>query len=362
MIASPVNQQTKTDETALAAFDIAVILPAYNESDHIEAVLASMPGFVRSMIVVDDASTDDTPELVAGIAAFDSRVMLVRHDRNQGVGGALLSGYRKALELEADLVVKMDADGQMSPALLPLLLQPLIRGDADYTKGNRFHDFRALAKMPKLRRAGNMVLSFLTKCAVGYWNCFDPCNGYVAIRADALARLPFHRIARSWFFETSMLAELFLLGAVVRDVPMPACYANERSKLSIAGVLLEFPLRLVTCFSRRIFLKNFIHDFSMESVYLLSGIPMVLAGVLYGGLSWIQYAQAGVSAPTGTVVIPAMLITLGFQLLLAAVVEDVRSVPTEPLCRHAIRPSLRPCRRENQDESLSEESLTTDYR
>ena len=356
------SKPIQTDESVLTGYEIAVILPAWNEGDHIEAVLASMPGFVRHVIVVDDASSDNTSGRVLECAEIDSRIVLVRHERNQGVGGAMLSGFRKALELQADLVVKMDADGQMPAALLPQLLLPLIRGEADYAKGNRFHDFRALASMPKVRRAGNMMLSFLTKCAVGYWSCFDPCNGYVAIRGEVLAQLPLHRIAKSWFFETSMLAELYLLNAVVRDVPMPARYGNERSHLSVTRVLLEFPPRLFACFCRRLLLKNFIYDFSMESVYLLAGVPMLVIGLIYGLVSWFHFARAGLGAPTGTVVIPAMLITLGVQFLLSAIAEDMRCTPKEPLCTPAIRPGRRSARREDYDDAFLESSASIEHR
>ena len=359
MIAS---KQIQPDESVLSGSEIAVILPAWNEGGHIGAVLASIPDFVRHVIVVDDASSDNTALRVQECAEIDTRIVLVQHKRNQGVGGAMLSGFRKALELDADLIIKMDADGQMPAALLPQLLLPLIRGEADYTKGNRFHDFRALASMPKVRRAGNMMLSFLTKCAVGYWSCFDPCNGFVAIRGEVLAELPLHRIAKSWFFETSMLAELFLLNAVVRDVPMPARYGNETSHLSVTRVALEFPPRLFRCLCRRLLIKNFLYNFSMESVYLLTGVPMVLTGLIYGLLNWLHFARVGLGAPTGTVVIPAMLITLGTQFLLSAVAEDMRGVPTEPLCRPVIRPRWRAADREDRADSLLETTATIEGR
>ncbi|NLX99076.1 MAG: glycosyltransferase family 2 protein [Rhodopirellula sp.] len=307
-------------------------MPAYNEAGQIEAALEAIPSYVRTILVVDDASSDDTPRVVRRMAERDPRIVLVRHPENRGVGGAMVTGYRKAVELGADIVVKIDADGQMSPDDLPALLRPLIRGEADYAKGNRFRDFRTLAHMPPLRRAGNMVLSFLTKAAVGYWQCFDPCNGYVAIRGDVLRELPLESIPHSFFFETSMLAELYLLRAVVRDVPMPARYGNERSHLSIRRVLVEFPCRLARCFARRILLAKFIYDFSIGSVYLLTGLPMLLAGLVYGLNNWVRYAQAGEGAPTGTVVIPTMLIILGFQLLLSAIHEDLQSAPHEPIC------------------------------
>lgn len=318
---------------SLAEADVAAIIPAYNEEAHLPTLLKSLPGFLRHIIVVDDCSRDRTSEVAAECAVRDPRIVVVRHEKNQGVGGAMVTGFHKALELNARIVVKLDGDGQMDPANLEELLRPLLLGEADFAKGNRFHDFRALAKMPLLRRAGNMGLSFLTKAAVGYWNCFDPCNGYIAIRGEVLAALPLDKLHRTYFFETSLLSRLYLLGAVIRDVPMPAIYGNEVSKLSISRVLVEFPPKLLYCLLRRLVLKNFLYDFSMESVFLLTGLPLLFAGLLYGGLNFIYYVLiSGAAAPTGTVVIPAMLITLGFQLLLSAVSEDLRAVPTAPLC------------------------------
>jgi len=311
---------------------IVAVVPAYRVEKEIKSVLRSMPSFVKKIIVINDCSPDQTGNIVEKIAVRDDRIVLIHHEVNQGVGGAMVTGFRKALELQAQIVVKVDGDGQMDPADMPGLLAPLIRGEADYTKGNRFRDFQALSQMPVRRRFGNMFLSFLAKAATGYWNCFDPTNGYIAIRGDVLGQLPLHRIDRTYFFETSMLARLYLLGALVRDVPMQAHYGTESSSLAIRKVLKEFPGRLLTCFCKRLILKKFIYDRTMEAFYLLSGLPMLLAGVLYGGYNWVIYARSGFGAPTGTVVISAMLIILGFQILLAAVNLDLQSVPREPLC------------------------------
>lgn len=334
MIATPhiFEREPVRKQHPLACYRIAIVLPAYNEAARITETLLGLPDYVRHIIVVDDCSRDTTSDVVRKLAESDPRIELIRHEKNQGVGGAMITGLTRARELRAQLVVKMDADGQMSPTDLPALLRPLISGQADFAKGNRFHDFLALASMPPLRRAGNMGLSFLTKAAVGYWNIADPCNGYVALRGEVLQALPLHALQRSYFFETSLLGQLFLLGAVIRDVPMPARYGQEQSKLRISRVLLEFPPKLFGCLLRRLVLKNFIYDFSMESLYLLAALPLLLGGGLYGGINWARYAWLGIGAPTGTVVIPAMTIILGFQLLLSALGEDVRNVPTRPLC------------------------------
>ena len=281
--------------------------------------------------MVDDASPDRTAELVEQASRRDGRVLLIRHEKNRGVGGAMVTGFRKALELGAQIIVKMDGDGQMDARHLPSLLVPLVRGQADYTKGNRFRDFQSLRQMPLIRRLGNMGLGFLTKVATGYWNVFDPTNGYVAIRAEALAQLPLERVDNTYFFETSMLGNLYLLGAVVRELPMPAQYRDEVSSLLIHRVLLEFPLKLFAAFLRRLWLKNFIYDFTMVSVYLLTGLPLLLFGLIFGIVKWIHYASLNLPAPTGTVMLPTLAVILAIQILLSAIALDLQSVPKEPL-------------------------------
>jgi hypothetical protein len=214
---------------------------------------------------------------------------------------------------------------------LPVLLKPLIEGKADYTKGNRFRDFKSLQQMPFIRRVGNMGLAFLAKAATGYWNMFDPTNGFNAIRSEALAELPLEKVDRSYYFETSMLANLYLIGAVVKDVPMPARYKGEVSSLLIHRILFEIPQKLFDTFLRRLVLKKFIYDFSMASIYLLTGLPLLIFGLIFGMTKWIQYASLGIPAPTGTVMLPTLSVLLAIQLLLSAIEIDLRSVPTEPL-------------------------------
>ncbi|CAG1011033.1 Undecaprenyl-phosphate mannosyltransferase [Anaerolineales bacterium] len=312
-------------------FDIAAVIPAYGVEHNIQSVLGGLPSYLKHIIVVDDASPDSSGKLVAEAAKRDKRITLVRHIQNQGVGGAMVSGFRKALELRAQVVVKLDGDGQMDPAHIPALVKPLIQGKADYVKGNRFRDFQSLGQMPLVRRIGNLGLSFLTKAATGYWGIFDPTNGYFAIRAGVLAQLPLDKIDRRYFFETSMLAQLYLLGALVMDVPIPARYRNETSNLSIRRTLFEFPIKLLATFFRRILLKYYIYDFSMMSLYLMVGIPLLLFGGIFGAVKWIDYASRNVPAPTGTVMLPTLCVILGIQILLSAIEIDMNSVPRKPL-------------------------------
>lgn len=314
-----------------SAYAIAMVIPAYRVERDIEAVLNSLPPYIKNIIVVDDASPDSTFERVTAAAQKDERIIILRHSQNQGVGGAMLTGFQKALELNAQIIIKLDGDGQMDPARIPALIEPLIEGKADYTKGNRFRDFKSLQKMPFVRRVGNLGLSFLTKVATGYWNLFDPTNGFFAIRAEVLDQLPFEKIDRRYFFETSMLANLYLLNALVLDIPMPARYGNEISSLSIRRALFEFPYKLSTIFLRRILLRYYLYDFSMVSLYLLIGVPLLLFGGTFGGIKWIQYASQNIPAPTGTVMLPTLSVILGIQILLSAIEIDMNSAPRKAL-------------------------------
>ncbi|RJP49071.1 MAG: glycosyltransferase family 2 protein [Anaerolineaceae bacterium] len=314
-----------------ARIKIAAVIPAFRVERDIEFVLRGLPHYIKHIIVVDDASPDSTADTVAAAAKKDKRIILIQHRQNQGVGGAMVSGFRKAIELGAQVVVKLDGDGQMDPAYIPSLITPLIEGKADYAKGNRFRDFQALQKMPYIRRLGNLGLSFLAKAATGYWSIFDPTNGYFAIRAEVLAQLPLDKIDHRYYFETSMLSYLYMLNAFVLDVTIPARYRNETSNLSIRRSLFEFPVKLLATLLRRIALKYYIYDFSMMSLYLVAGIPLLLFGFIFGITKWVQYAGLNIPAPTGTVMLPTLSVILGIQILLSAIEIDMNSTPREAL-------------------------------
>jgi dolichol-phosphate mannosyltransferase len=313
------------------AYGIAIVIPAYRVQRDIESVLRGLPAYIKHIIVVDDASPDSTSDLVTAAAKKDKRITLIKHTHNQGVGGAMVSGFRKALELGAQIVIKLDGDGQMDPIHIPALITPLIQGKADYVKGNRFRDFQSLQQMPFIRRVGNLGLSFLTKTATGYWSIFDPTNGFFAIRAELLTQLPLDQIDSGYYFETSMLSHLYLLDAFILDVPIPARYRGERSSMSLRRVLIEFPIKLTLTLVRRIVLKYFVFDFSMMAIYLVTGIPLLLFGLIFGITKWIHYAQINIPAPTGTVILPTLSVILAIQILLSAIEIDLNSTPHKVL-------------------------------
>jgi len=304
---------------------IAVVIPAFRVGDTIKGVVLSIPDFVDYIVVVDDAC----PDLSGKEAEKTDRrnLAVIYHERNQGVGGALVSGYRKAMELGCEIVIKIDGDGQMDPKHISNLISPLIHDEADYTKGNRFQDLRALKTMPKIRLFGNSALSFMVKLASGYWNIIDPTNGYTAIHRRVLDRLDLPKISRGYFFEADMLIHLNIINAVVKDVGMSAKYADESSSLNIRKAVLQFPLKLLDGLIRRVFLKYFIYDFNMASVYILLGIPIFLVSVVWGMFEWIDSVVSGVPRTAGTIMLVALPIILSFQMLLQAINIDIYSVP-----------------------------------
>jgi len=304
---------------------VAVVIPMFRVAPYIQDVIAGVPAWVWRIVVIDDASPDDSAEIACG--SGDPRIVVVQHIQNQGVGGAVLSGFQKAYELGARVAVKMDGDGQMSPEFLIDLVMPILTGKADYCKGNRFFHVSEIAQMPLVRRVGNMGLSFLTKIASGYWNVFDPTNGYLAINLDTYRTLDARHIHRRYFFESSMLIELNLARAVIHEVPMPARYTGEISSLSIGRSLIEFPYRLVRGFFRRLWLRYFVLDFSLGSLFLVVGTLLVLFGSGWGLYFWRKSIVTGIAASTGTVMIAVLPVILGFQLLLQALAIDIQNVP-----------------------------------
>lgn len=292
-------------------------------------MITSLPDWIDHIIVVDDASTDGTYDVAKDID--DPRLVVLKLPENGGVGAATIAGFKQAIELRADVLVKMDGDGQMDPSRLPALVEPIRRGEADYVKGNRFLHTRELVQMPLLRRFGNIGLSFMTKLASGYWAIFDPSNGYVGIHSAVAQLLDSERVHKRFFFESSVLLELGLHRAVVKDVYMPARYGDKISTLSERRVFLEFPPLLLRGFLRRILVQYFVRDFSAVSLFVIAGLCNTAFGIVWGGYHWMLSGLHGTPASTGTVMIAVLPLILGVQLLLQALVMDVQNIPRDPL-------------------------------
>jgi len=309
---------------------IGVVIPAYKVSRHVLGVISRIGPEVDAIYVVDDACPEGSGAIVES-GCGDPRVRVIRRDQNGGVGAAVKTGWRAALEDGCDVMVKVDGDGQMDPHLLPAFIAPIVSGRADYTKGNRFFDPENVRRMPRSRLFGNAVLSFMSKTSSGYWHVFDPTNGYTAISAAALRLLPLDKIADGFFFESDVLFRLGTIRAVVKDIPMVAVYEDEPSSLSIRNVVGPFLLGHLRAFFKRIVYNHYLRSFSVASIELLLALPLILFGLVYGISTSVGAASQGVAATSGQVMIAALPIIVGVQLLLAFMQYDVASTPSEPL-------------------------------
>jgi glycosyltransferase involved in cell wall biosynthesis len=309
---------------------IAVVIPCYKVKRHILGVIALIGPEVDAIYVVDDCCPQESGNWVEQNCR-DTRVRVLRHSENQGVGGAMITGYKRAAADGAKAIVKIDGDGQMDPSDIRRFVRPILSGEADYTKGNRFFDIGFLASMPPIRVFGNAVLSFVNKISSGYWGIMDPTNGYTAIHGALIKYLPTDKIDRRYFFESDMLFRLNILRAVVMDIPMVAVYGDEVSSLSVKRVAVEFPGKYLERFIKRVFYGYFLRDFNAGSVELLMGLLLMLLGGGFGAwfwhLSWL-YAKP---ATSGQVMLAALPILVGIQLLVSAIGYDINAVPKEPV-------------------------------
>ncbi len=312
-----------------ADLKIAVVIPCYRVKDHILDVIAGIGPEVSTIYLVDDACPDSSGQFVQA-ASKDKRLRFIFHEENQGVGGAVVTGYKAALHDDADVIVKIDGDGQMLGSDIPELVEPILAGDADYTKGNRFDSLDDLYQMPRVRILGNAALSLWTKLSSGYWSITDPTNGFTAIHRAALSRLSLEKISKTYFFESDMLFRLNLAGAVVEDVSLPARYGDEKSNLKLRKVLIEFPIKHLRNQLKRIFYRYYLREWSIASLELPASVGLMVFGLWFGIGSFFSAQEAGRAATAGQVTISALGIILGFQLLLSFLSYDIQSEPKLP--------------------------------
>ena len=305
---------------------IGIVIPCYKVKDQIISLLKKIDRKDIYIYIVDDKCPKKTGDFVQGNFK-DKRIKIIKHEINQGVGAAVMTGYKEAVKDGMDIVVKIDGDGQMDPALINDFIQPIINGEADYTKGNRFYSLEEILTMPKNRIFGNAILSFINKISSGYWNIFDPTNGYTAIHKDVIKMLPLNKISKRYFFESDMLFRLNTIKAVVVDIPMHANYGNEVSNLKVKNIFFEFILKHIKNTFKRIFYNYYLRDMSVASFELPLGIALFCFGIIYGLDNWLYYATNEIVAPTGTVVLSALSILIGLQFLLAFISFDYFSVP-----------------------------------
>jgi len=307
----------------LAGKRVAVVVPAHNEEELIVATLQGIPGFVDRVFVVDDASTDETAERARSVD--DPRVEVVVHDRNRGVGAAIVSGYKRALAERTDATAVMAGDNQMDPDELEELALPVVRGELDYAKANRLFTGSAWRLIPRSRYFGNAVLSMLTKIASGYWHVADSQAGYTVLSLRVLQLLDLDRIYTSYGFPNDMLVHLNVWNARVRDFPSRPIYGvGERSGIKIRRVVPRISWLLVKGFFWRMREKYVIRDFHPLVFFYFLGILMTLVGLVLGIVETVL-RLSGHGITPATIVLVALLLISGTQFTLFAMWFDMES-------------------------------------
>ncbi|MDP3173631.1 MAG: glycosyltransferase family 2 protein [Phenylobacterium sp.] len=325
----PGAEAVLASDARLEGSGVWVIIPCYRVRSHVLRVIRKIPAWVEGVVCIDDACPEASGDFIEA-EARDPRVVVVRLSQNLGVGGATMAGYAEAGRRGARVMVKVDGDDQMDLGHLAQLVAPILLGEADYTKGNRFTSISHLRHMPGVRVFGNAALSFAAKVSSGYWNIFDPTNGYTAIEASVAERLMEKRVSRRFFFETDLLYHLSTLRAVVRDVPMPARYGEEVSNLRIGAIVGPFALKHARNFFQRILGQYFVRDFNVATVELIFGLLFLGFGVSYAA-HWLWVRAEGQPASPGVVMAAALPVMIGVQFLLQAVNFDVLNVPARPI-------------------------------
>lgn len=306
-------------------FRVAAILPCYNEEKLIGKTIETMPKFVDHIIAVDDKSTDKTWKVIQAIAKKNKKVIPVHSEVNQGIGGAYISGFKEALDKKADLIFTMAGDAQCNQDFMPNMIDTLLDNNLDYVKANRFVHLEELKQMPTFRRVGNTIITILTKFSSGYYSIFDSQNGYGVFTRKALEKLPLSHIGRRYDYENTLLIALSIMGAKIKDEPVPAIYGDEVSTIPVFKTTLRALKVVWLGFWKRMYNKYILINFHPIALFLLSGILLFLIGLGFGVFLAADRILFGTSPSTGTVMLSVLPIILGFQLLLTAITMDMNN-------------------------------------
>jgi glycosyltransferase involved in cell wall biosynthesis len=303
---------------------IAVVVPAYNEQALLGRVIETMPDCVDRIVVVDDASPDGTADVVRRyVPQMGERLLLIQHERNQGVGGAIATGYKWCRDHEMDVAVVMAGDAQMEPADLPDLLAPVVAGEVDYAKGNRLFTGDAWNQIPKVRYLGNSAMSLLTKIASGYWHVADSQSGYTAINLKALRTIDWDQMYKRYGQPNDLLVRLNVYNFRVRDVPVTPVYnIGEKSGVRPLRMIPGLSWLLFKLFLYRIVQKYVIRDFHPLVFFYLMGVALFIPGFLFGLYMTFYRLLVGAVAPTSAL-FAVFLVVSGMQSLFFAMWFDM---------------------------------------
>ncbi len=301
---------------------IGIVVPCFKVKKHLLDVISSIPEWIDGIYLIDDACPEKSVQYVMSVLS-DSRIKVIYLKNNGGVGYAVKQGYLMALNDNQDLIVRIDGDGQMDLNYLVNLIKPLVMGEASFAKGNRFFDIEHVSRMPKRRIFGNIGLSFMSKFSTGYWEVFDPNNGYYAITNNALKQLPLEKIDNRYFFESDQLFRLGLNRTKIIDVPIPARYGTEVSNLNILQAFFEFSFKHTRNFVKRVYFNYFLKDFNLGSLEFILGSILLNFGIVTGVISWIIGINSGNPTPLGRLILVAMATLSGLQFLLGFLAYDM---------------------------------------
>lgn len=305
---------------------LGVVIPSYKVRDSILKVISEIGPEVDRIIVIDDFCPQKSGQFVEENVS-DPRVKVIYNEKNLGVGGSVLAGYSECFSENVAIAVKIDGDGQMKPSEILDLVRPILEGKADYSKGNRFHYFNSVRNMPKSRILGNLVLSFFSKLSTGYWQIFDPTNGYTAMSKKVYTHLEVSKISKRYFFESDILHHLYLQNAVIADIPMEANYGDEKSNLRIWRVIPEFLVKHTRNTFRRIIYSYYIRDFTLASIQLPVGLILLTYGVCTAIFNYFQHQNLEQPTPTGTLILITMSVLSGLQFILSFFAYDIHAAP-----------------------------------
>lgn len=304
---------------------VGIVVPCYKEETQIGKVIETMPDFVDKIIVIDDCSPDRTSEVVEEHKAKDERVVLIRHEKNQGVGGAIATGYKWARDNDVDVAVVMAGDGQMDPVELPNILDPVVEGHVDYSKANRLISGEAYKKIPAVRYFGNSVLSLLTKIASGYWHVADSQTGYTAINQRALKLIDWDKMYKRYGQPNDLLVKLNVVNMRVRDVPMEPVYnVGERSGIKVRKVVFTISWLLLKLFFWRLKEKYIIRDFHPLVFFYGQGVFLSALSFVFFGRMGYGYSIQG-SIPEIDFMLWMFTLTMGMMTIFFAMWFDMES-------------------------------------
>lgn len=307
---------------------ITITIPAYNEEKLIGKVLEKIPPFIDNLIIVNDGSTDNTENAVLEWEKKDKRIIYIKNEKNLGVGGTITRGMNEAKKIKTDIALVMAGDDQCNPDYLKALIDPVVNNVCDYAKANRFYSREGLKGMPKHRVFGSIILTFMTRLASGYWTVFDTQNGYGAIGAKAFYELDYDKLSSAGYaYENELLLNLNILGMRVKDIPVPSIYGDEVSTIKLWKIIPLYMYFLTAGFFRRIYRKYILRGFHPIALFFLSGSFLFWWGVIFGILKWRDSSITGIPATTGTVMLAALPLLMGFEMILWGFVLDIQEEP-----------------------------------